>query len=417
MSTLKIKGPSGRMILVGKALYKKLRRKGYKHNNDNTALILVAGQQNITQKKIVNPESGRQIVVDSSTYNKLIKRGYKHNADDTALVGNVTPPKKVLNPDSGRLIIVGKPIFKRLVKKYRYDEKTNIFLVPEEKSYWKINETVFSERAKQLVSEARNKHGENKESKYLQMSFYNHIDSLKKVHECLDREFQKENNAFKINIAFGYIRQKDENLSLFNPGRNYFFDEPRIIKNKQDMTCLKNEISAESIEEHLRKQFPDSKSVLIGVYAVAVKITRLDFLIGSQINLPNYIKRSQYIIGLEDVDYNMCFWSCMALAGGCRRDRYKKTANDLFTKFYNNRKSRNAKIYPGFDYVNELDRYEQVFDTDHAINVVSFYDDDPISYIRKSSFNDDRKPIYINLYLNHFSYITDIEKLAKKIRM
>ena len=145
---------------------------------------------------------------------------------------------------------------------------------------------------------------------------------------------------------------------------------------------------------------------------MSVKITRLDFAIGGKVTLPNYIKTSPFIISLEEANNNMCFWACMALARGSRRDRYTKTANELFTAFYYGRKTRVPSDYKGFDYVNELERYEQ-WDTTHAINIVSYYDTESLAYIRKSPFNESRTPIYLYLYLKHFSYITDVEKLAK----
>ena len=66
----------------------------------------------------------------------------------------------------------------------------------------------------------------------------------------------------------------------------------------------------------------------------------------------------------------------------------------------------------GFDYINELESYEN-FDTVHAINIVKYFDDGSIEYVKKSSFNSERKPIYLNLYLDHFSYITNLQKLVK----
>jgi hypothetical protein len=162
----------------------------------------------------------------------------------------------------------------------------------------------------------------------------------------------------------------------------------------------------------LTKQVRDSQTQLLGIYAMAVKITRLDFPIAARTALPNYVTASMFINALQEVDDNICFWACMALARGCRRDRYMKMAKELFTDFYRGRKTRTPTEYPGFDYINELDHYEH-FDTVYAINIVSFYDDETISYIIKSTFNESRTPVYLNLYLNHFSYITNFEKLAK----
>ena len=397
-SITKIKGPSDRMIIVGKPTYKKLIRDGYVHNNDNTRLVRMP-RKRLYKKKW-----------DEKRWERWYKKRDYKTAENNTL-------KKVLNPETGRLIIVGGPKFNQLCRKYKYDEEKNIFLVPEEKplsdgEYWEINETssTTAEKAKQLVIEARNTYGKEKESRYLKMTFYNHIDSLKKVQDCFDREFQRENNAFKINIAFGYVREKDGQVSLFKPGRNFFFDNPIVIKNKQDLENLKKAIDEQAIVTHLANLFKESNTRLLGVFAMAVKITRLDFLIGSKIVLPDYIKNAHFILGLEGVENNTCFWACMALAKGARRDRYKSKTKELFTRFYEGRKK--PKDYLGFDYVNELDRYEE-FDKDFAINIVAYYDDESIQYIRKSTHGD-RPQIYLNLYLNHFSYITDLAKLAKK---
>jgi len=67
--------------------------------------------------------------------------------------------------------------------------------------------------------------------------------------------------------------------------------------------------------------------------------------------------------------------------------------------------------YTGFDYVSELDKLET--NMTYAINIVNFKENDEIEYVKKSNYNSTRKPKYINLYQNHFSYITDFEKLGK----
>src|SRR5271166_5335985 len=146
---------------------------------------------------------------------------------------------------------------------------------------------------------------------------------------------------------------------------------------------------------------------------MAVKVIRLDFPIGAKIQLPNYIKNSNYIIGLEDADNNLCFWACLALAEGCTKNRYAKKAKELFNDFYR-KKMKKFDDYKGFDFVNELDKYE-AFNVKYAINIVSYYEDGSIAYVRRSEFNDEsnRTPIYFNLYLDHFSYIPKVVLLAK----
>src|SRR6266516_5271060 len=104
------------------------------------------------------------------------------------------------------------------------------------------------------------------------------------------------------------------------------------------------------------------------------------------------------------------FWGCIALAEGNERgDCCIRKAKELFSQFYTN---NTVTDYAEFDFVNELDKYE-IFNTKYAINIVIYYEDESLEYIRRSEFNTNRIPIYLNLYIDHFSYIPDLEKLAK----
>ena len=341
---------------------------------------------------------------------RVTKTKQKRNSETRRLRGKLI---RVFNPESRRLINLNGYAFKRVLKLYEYNTTENKFIVPQQPlfdgKYWQFNETTLTEEVKNLIVNERTMYGQQKKSKYLKMDFFNNIVSLNSIYESLDKIYQNENNAIKLNIAFGYVTIKEEIIKLVKPGRNYFFNQPITLKNASDLTKLKRLITQDSILEQLTKQFPDSKTQLLGIYAMAVKITRLDYPIGNKIELPPYIIESRSIIGLHEVDNNMCFWACLALATGCRRDRYKTKAAELYTQFYSYKPPLN---YAGFDYINELDRYENS-NTNFAINIVSYYEDKSISYIRKSKFNDSRTSIYLNLYLNHFSYITDLQKLAK----
>ena len=191
--------------------------------------------------------------------------------------------------------------------------------------------------------------------------------------------------------------------------KTFFNDDPKVIKNKQSMDKLISKLSADKIVHKLTNRFPDYGTRLIGVYSMGVKVVRLDFPIGSKIKLPDYIKNSPHILGLENTDNNLCFWACLALADGARGDRFIAKAKKLFHAFYNN---ASINEYEGFDYMNELDKYES-FNNKYAINIIKYYEDGTIEYVRKSNLNSERDPLYLNLYLDHFSYIPNLEKLAK----
>ena len=158
------------------------------------------------------------------------------------------------------------------------------------------------------------------------MYYCNHITSLDDVHNNLMITYKDENNAFKLLFSFGYITEKknensdDYEIKLYRATQQYFYDKPKIIKKKSDITNLLSEITGGKIIHKLTMKFPDTKTRLLGVYSMAVKVIRLYFPIGAKIQLPNYIKNSNYIIGLEDADNNLCFWACLALAEGCTKN-------------------------------------------------------------------------------------------------
>ena len=164
---------------------------------------------------------------------------------------------------------------------------------------------------------------------------------------------------------------------------------------------------------------------------MAVKLIRLDYPVGSNIQLPDYIKSSTFMVSLDKVENNLCAWACFAIINGSRRDRYLTQAKELFASFYGIDKKykklsngeykeynklidekyrklldEEIRIYAGFDFVNELDRYEAT--TKYVINIIFCNEDKSIEYIRKSEFNDTKERKFLNIYDNHLSVVTNL---------
>ena len=77
------KTPSTLMIAVGSPTYKRLiRKKKYIHNKYHSMLI---SRKNLQKIKIKDP-SGRMILINGNRFKKLIKLGYKLSKEKTALV-------------------------------------------------------------------------------------------------------------------------------------------------------------------------------------------------------------------------------------------------------------------------------------------------------------------------------------------
>ena len=408
--------------------------------------------------RVLNPKTTRYIAVGKKVYNDLVSSGYIHDRQSNTMIqrqtnrligGGAMGIGNLLDGDIPNISVVPlKPtkyqeIQNKIVTFVTRNANTvadwilnlkpkNIKRILPTKiaelielskrvvyrkgipTYWQINVPNSDEDLiTGKVDAARTKHGEENHSKYLKTYYYNNIRSLGDISKCLMKTYEKEHKAFKVMISFGYVTEKDTaegwKPKLFNPGQQYYSDTPNVIKNKSEMNTLISEISKEKVISKLTQRFPDTKTRLIGIYNIGVKVTRLDFPIGSKIKLPDYITKSPHIISLENADNNLCFWSCIALAGGARRDRYLSKARELFTEFY---KKKPTDYYPGFDYVDELESYENL-NSKYAINIVKYFDDGSIEYVKKSAYNLDRTPIYLNLYLDHFSYITSLEKLSK----
>src|SRR5271165_6454287 len=333
---------------------------------------------------------------------KVVQNGRKNKNEIADWTLNLKDEivKKVLPPKVAALIELSKNL-----------------IYTDQGQFWKINipsKPDFDEGLlKQEVEANRNKYGKEYNSRFLKMYYFNDIKSCHDIHKALIETYRKENKAFKLLISFGYVTEKCEEdkykIKLYQPSLQYFDDKPKLVRNKRDIEKLIAKMDAGNIIHTLAERFPDTKTRMIGVYSMAVKVVRLYYPIGSKIKLPEYIKKSKLIVGLEDVDNNLCFWACLALAEGVRNDRYIRKSKELYASFYKNETFRN---YEGFDYVNELDEYEW-FNEKYAINIVSYDEDQSIEYVRKSEFNHLRIKIYLNLYLGHFSYITNLEKLAK----
>ena len=298
----------------------------------------------------------------------------------------------------------------------------------EEDKFWVINKPTDPtqlEEINQMIEEERKKYGESSGNKSFQMIFNNNITCYKDIIYTLTDLYKQMPTMFRILFSFGVIQEshntdkdtKKENYtySTFRPGKNNFFlERNEIIKNKQDFNHkVLFECTEKNIIEKLCDAVPDSQTRLIGVYAIGMKVTLLDFPIGSQIKLPNYIKKSKSIVSLEGIPFNLCFFGGIAIANGARYDRYLSKAKELFKNYYGDKKA--LETYPGFDFHKELDKYEK-FNTKYAINILNYNEDKTANVVRHSPFNDDkdRKKIYINLYMDHFSYISNLTKLIKK---
>ena len=217
-----------------------------------------------------------------------------------------------------------------------------------------------------------------------------------------------------MNLAYSYFDRFLINAtnSPFMFDRTGGYKMPNIIiRNNHDVNEAISQLTPDRIIDNTFVNRENTSVNLISIYAVLFRVLPLDAHIGRRVQLPQYLKDKRSIIALDEYNDNLCFWRCMAIASGRRGQRCTRKAKELFRKFYE--VDEVPDDYPGFDYINELDYFEAL--TNCRINIMSINEDDSCDTIRDSPKESDIT-IYLNLYLNHFSYIVDLTKCIKDYR-
>lgn len=107
-------------------------------------------------------------------------------------------------------------------------------------------------------------------------------------------------------------------------------DRPPVIANEHDLDM--KILSLMTMDEISRRfAYPDSETIIVGVWQANVEIFALDFPIAGHCGVKP--GQSRYCIS-PDVTDNLCVWACLALFMGARRDRCQRKAIQLWESFY-----------------------------------------------------------------------------------
>ena len=272
------------------------------------------------------------------------------------------------------------------------------------------------QRYKKMISQHReairthtiNKRNWKKVNKELSASF-NYGDLKQILHDVM----RNETGAFRINLGFGSMLYHpiDKVYRYFYVSANqYLFDKAYTVSNHTDMTDFYNKIVALDIANQYYLNRPSSGWVVASLPNLEIKIMRIHGVpIGAGVELPGYIKRSQSIIGLthhkkerHEYNDNLCLFRCLAL----HRGQYVATTG-LKTQL----EVATEKSYDEGVKVDQLGDVEDTFNI--AVNVYSLQADKSAKVIRISE-KQVPNVMYLNLYENHFSYISKFKSYAKK---
>ncbi len=229
--------------------------------------------------------------------------------------------------------------------------------------------------------------------------------------------YGNQKSIFKLNIGFGYILYDTKNDIYkyhYVSNNNMLFENAVPITSKKDLTNIMKHIISLDLPTNFYLKKPSSSWILAGITNVEILIIPIDKLIGHPPELPDYIKNSRAMHTLvrnhgNNYPYsdNKCFFfRCMALHQGESIYGLEKRTERL---------KKELESYIGYNldegiFLEHIPDCEIKFKV--AINIYNLKEngDADILYLSRLDY----RPLHLNLYENHFSFIKDFKIYSKR---
>ena len=230
--------------------------------------------------------------------------------------------------------------------------------------------------------------------------------------------FHKQTKSFKIQVSFSFVLRNNVDGSYrfyYGSYNNTLLDKPAVVSNREGLERFIQQLRDMDIFESILQQRPNSKWVYNVVTNVIFSLTFLDFPIGSRVALPDYLMNHRSIIALardrnnnKPCDDNLCFFRALAIHNGCHSKNLEKAAKEYFRR-YLTASGIKERCFEGID-LEEVPDMEVLY----KVNVTIYCLDEQgqATLISRSHRRFD-STLYLNLFENHFSYITDIKNYCK----
>ena len=233
--------------------------------------------------------------------------------------------------------------------------------------------------------------------------------------------YQSNRGAFKINMGIGFL--------LYNPVEKIYryhyvsensllFDRSVVIDSVKSLKAFIERVRGLDLATSAYLTKPSSNWVLAGITNIQCRVFALPgVMLGiATTELPGYLKNSKNIYcltGLKGVEYkdNLCLFRCIAIHHGQPVNGLERYARMIGEKY---------EEITGLNYKNgvplhNLPRLEVALKM--VINVYNLWEDGTVDIVYQSplAFNTaiDR-PMNLNLYKEHLSYIRDISIYGSK---
>ena len=223
-----------------------------------------------------------------------------------------------------------------------------------------------------------------------------------------------------MNLSFSFILQHRETGEFryhYASNNNQILNSPRLIRNQQDLENLLDHLAAKDFPSHLKDQRPNTKWIIERIVSLRIHLVMTTYPLGNPPKLTDYIKNNRFIIGLEKDEHNnyrykdhLCFFRCLAIGKfGITYHNCNKKAKELFNQYCQHFQV-DPKDFKGVE-LTDFPQLEKFYEVQLFAMVLKEDGTAKTLFLSQSSFPT---KIYLNVFKNHRSLITDIQMYSKQ---
>ena len=245
---------------------------------------------------------------------------------------------------------------------------------------------------------------------------------MQEIQNHLNSIYSSENNAFRLNIALGMLLRDVETgeTRYFIPYENeMMFDTPQAISNRRDLNRVLNRLRDLDVREYVNNRKPKSSLKPQFVTNLVYYVYKTNFPLGAgSRKVPDFIRKKRCIVTLdsrtsgEAYDDNLCLFRCLVY------HRLGKVDEGEVKKFFldwcaSNAFKNSQKTFKGVSF-DELPLFEDTFQVNLNMYELAYETGDDVIIPRFLSQENHADTMYVNLYENHTSYISNFQAYSGK---
>ena len=236
------------------------------------------------------------------------------------------------------------------------------------------------------------------------------------IAEAFEEVYRNQAESFKVSVSFSFIllNKETDELAFYWASRNNqkLFDDAHLVTCDSDFRNMYKRIL--NVDLQRRVIYPSTKFIYIKTTNVVFFVTKLvGTPIGAGIHLPDYLKHNKGLVSLlrspktnKLYNDNLCFFRCLALFNGFNIKGLERETKRLF-KLYCAQASLNLVDFSGV-HLDQLEDLSKIFNV--GINIYHQKENRETELVFRSLKQDNI--LYLNLFGNHFSFISDFAKYS-----